>query len=141
VSNFIVQALLGRDITVYGDGAQTRSFCYVDDLIDGLIRLMATADAVTGPINIGNPVEFTIMQLAEKVIALTGARSKIVKKPLPENDPRQRQPNIERARKELGWEPRTQLDEGLRKTIGYFEKLLTDEGLRATLTRGNGQSG
>ena len=141
VSNFIVQALLGRDITVYGDGAQTRSFCYVDDLIDGLVRLMATADAVTGPINIGNPVEFTIMQLAEKVIALTGARSKIVKKPLPENDPRQRQPNIERARKELGWEPRTQLDEGLRKTIGYFEKLLTDEGLRATLTRGNGQSG
>jgi len=141
VSNFIVQALLGRDITVYGDGAQTRSFCYVDDLIDGLIRLMTTADAVTGPINIGNPVEFTIMQLAEKVIALTGARSKIVKKPLPENDPRQRQPNIERARKELGWEPRTQLDEGLRKTIGYFEKLLTDEGLRATLTRGNGQSG
>ena len=141
VSNFIVQALLGRDITVYGDGAQTRSFCYVDDLIDGLIRLMATADAVTGPINIGNPVEFTIMQLAEKVIALTGARSKIVKKPLPENDPRQRQPNIERARKDLGWEPRTQLDEGLRKTIGYFEKLLTDEGLRATLTRGNGQSG
>jgi len=141
VSNFIVQALLGRDITVYGDGAQTRSFCYVDDLIDGLIRLMATADAVTGPINIGNPVEFTILQLAEKVIALTGARSKIVKKPLPENDPRQRQPNIERARKELGWEPRTQLDEGLRKTIGYFEKLLTDEGLRATLTRGNGQSG
>jgi len=141
VSNFIVQALLGRDITVYGDGAQTRSFCYVDDLIDGLIRLMATADAVTGPINIGNPVEFTILQLAEKVIALTGARSKIVKKPLPENDPRQRQPNIERARKELGWEPRTQLDEGLRKTIGYFEKLLTDECLRATLTRGNGQSG
>jgi len=141
VSNFIVQALLGRDITVYGDGAQTRSFCYVDDLIDGLIRLMATADAVTGPINIGNPVEFTILQLAEKVIALTGARSKIVKKPLPENDPRQRQPNIERARMELGWEPRTQLDEGLRKTIGYFEKLLTDEGLRATLTRGNGQSG
>jgi UDP-glucuronate decarboxylase len=141
VSNFIVQALLGRDLTVYGDGAQTRSFCYVDDLIDGLIRLMATADAVTGPINIGNPVEFTIMQLAEKVIALTGARSKIVRKPLPENDPRQRQPNIERARKDLGWEPRTQLDEGLRKTIGYFEKLLTDEGLRATLTRGNGQSG
>ena len=141
VSNFIVQALLGRDLTVYGDGAQTRSFCYVDDLIDGLIRLMATADAVTGPINIGNPVEFTILQLAEKVIALTGARSKIVRKPLPENDPRQRQPNIERARKDLGWEPRTQLDEGLRKTIGYFEKLLTDEGLRATLTRGNGQSG
>ena len=98
VSNFIVQALLGRDITVYGDGAQTRSFCYVDDLIDGLIRLMATADAVTGPINLGNPVEFTILQLAEKVIALTGARSKIVHKPLPEDDPRQRQPNIERAR-------------------------------------------
>ncbi|HWC93836.1 MAG TPA: UDP-glucuronic acid decarboxylase family protein, partial [Pseudolabrys sp.] len=141
VSNFIVQALLGRDITVYGDGAQTRSFCYVDDLIDGLIRLMATADAVTGPINIGNPAEFTIMQLAEKVIALTGARSKIVKKPLPENDPRQRQPNIERAREHLGWAPKTQLEEGLRRTIGYFEKLLTDEGLRATLTRGNGQSG
>src|SRR6478752_1840766 len=134
VSNFIVQALLGRDLTVYGDGAQTRSFCYVDDLIDGLVRLMATADAITGPINIGNPVEFTILQLAEKVIALAGARSKIVKKPLPENDPRQRQPNIERARMELGWEPRTQLEEGLRKTIGYFEKLLTDEGLRATLT-------
>ena len=138
VSNFIVQALLGRDITVYGDGAQTRSFCYVDDLIDGLVRLMATADAVTGPINIGNPVEFTIMQLAEKVIALTGARSKIVHKPLPENDPRQRQPNIERAREQLGWAPKTQLEEGLRKTIGYFEKLLTDEGLRAMRTRGNG---
>jgi len=138
VSNFIVQALLGRDITVYGDGAQTRSFCYVDDLIDGLIRLMATADAVTGPINIGNPVEFTIMQLAEKVIALTGARSKIVNKPLPENDPRQRQPNIERAREQLGWAPKTQLEEGLRKTIAYFEKLLTDEGLRAMRTRGNG---
>jgi UDP-glucuronate decarboxylase len=138
VSNFIVQALLGRDITVYGDGTQTRSFCYVDDLIDGLVRLMATADAVTGPINIGNPVEFTIMQLAEKVIALTGARSKIVNKPLPENDPRQRQPNIERAREHLGWAPKTQLEEGLRKTIGYFEKLLTDEGLRAMRTRGNG---
>ena len=138
VSNFIVQALLGRDITVYGDGAQTRSFCYVDDLIDGLVRLMATADAVTGPINIGNPAEFTIMQLAEKVIALTGARSKIVNKPLPENDPRQRQPNIERAREHLGWAPKTQLEEGLRKTIGYFEKLLTDEGLRAMRTRGNG---
>jgi len=138
VSNFIVQALLGRDLTVYGDGAQTRSFCYVDDLIDGLVRLMATADAITGPINIGNPVEFTIMQLAEKVIALTGARSKIVNKPLPENDPRQRQPNIERAREHLGWAPKTQLEEGLRKTIGYFEKLLTDEGLRAMRTRGNG---
>src|SRR5262249_34450401 len=126
VSNFIVQALLGRDITVYGDGTQTRSFCYVDDLIDGLMKLMATPDSITGPINIGNPNEFSIMQLATKVIEITGARSRVVNKPLPENDPRQRQPDITRAKQVLSWQPRTQLDEGLRKTIAYFEKLLGD---------------
>ena len=136
VSNFIVQALLGRDITVYGDGAQTRSFCYVDDLIDALVRLMATPDAVTGPINVGNPVEFSIMQLATKVVEITGSRSKVVRKPLPENDPRQRQPDITRAKEVLSWQPRTQLDDGLRRTVGYFEKLLAEGGVRDMLMRG-----
>ena len=133
VSNFIVQALLGRDITIYGEGSQTRSFCYVDDLIDGLMCLMATSNDVTGPINIGNLVEFSIGELATQVIELTGSRSSIVKRPLPENDPRQRRPDISKAKQFLDWEPRIQLKEGLTRTIGYFEDLLTDEGLRASL--------
>ena len=133
VSNFIVQALLGRDITIYGDGSQTRSFCYVDDLVDGLMRLMATPDEVTGPINIGNPVEFSILELATQVIELIGSRSSIVKRPLPENDPRQRRPDISKAKKFLDWEPRIQLKEGLTRTIGYFEALLADPDLRADL--------
>jgi len=130
VSNFIVQALHGRDVTVYGDGSQTRSFCYVDDLIDGLIRLMATSDDVTGPINIGNPNEFSVRDLATMVIDMTGSRSKIVHRPLPENDPRQRQPDISRAHECLGWRPCTPLKEGLVRTIAYFEKLLSEQGTR-----------
>ncbi len=124
VSNFIVQALLGRDITVYGDGTQTRAFCYVDDLVDGLIRLMNSADAVTGPINIGNPAEFTMLELAAAVIDLTGSRSKVVHRPLPEDDPRQRRPDISKAQQMLDWRPRMPLKEGLTKTIAYFETLL-----------------
>ena len=126
VSNFIVQALLGRDITVFGDGSQTRSFCYVDDLIDGMVRLMNTADDETGPINIGNANEFTILQLADMVIELTGSRSRIVHRPLPQDDPRQRSPDISQANKVLGWNPQTQLVDGLPRTIEYFEALLSD---------------
>jgi UDP-glucuronate decarboxylase len=122
VSNFIVQALQGEPITLYGDGSQTRSFCYVDDLVDALVRMMATPDDVTGPINVGNPEEFTIRSLAEKVIGLTGSKSRIVEKPLPSDDPRQRQPDIALARAKLGWEPSTPLDEGLRRTIAFFRK-------------------
>ena len=125
VSNFIVQALRGEDITVFGNGGQTRSFCYVDDLIEGLLRLMATGDDVTGPINLGNPGEFTILQLAEKVIQMTGAKSKIVNRPLPGDDPMQRKPDLTLARQKLGWEPVTALDEGLQRTIDFFEKLLS----------------
>ncbi len=124
VSNFIVQALRGEPITVYGEGAQTRSFCYVDDLVEALMRLMATGDEFTGPVNIGNPGEFTILELAEKVIALTGSKSKIVKKPLPSDDPMQRQPDLSLARSKLGWEPTTRLDDGLKKTIAYFEPMI-----------------
>jgi UDP-glucuronate decarboxylase len=124
VSNFIVQALKGQDITIYGDGSQTRSFCYVADLIEGLIRLMATPEEFTGPVNIGNPGEFTIRELAERVIALTGSRSTIVEKPLPHDDPRQRQPSIDLARQALGWEPRVALEKGLVLTIAYFEDLV-----------------
>jgi len=131
VSNFIVQALMGRDITLYGDGSQTRAFCYVDDLIDGLVRLMQTGDDVTGPINIGNPGEFTIRQLADLTIELTGSRSKIAHAPLPGDDPRQRQPNLSRARETLRWEPTTPLREGLKRTIAYFDKLLTEKGARS----------
>src|SRR5437773_853001 len=120
VSNFIVQALLGRDITVYGHGSQTRSFCYVDDLIDALVRLMATSDDFTGPVNLGNPQEFTILELARKVIASTGSRSEIVFKPLPSDDPVQRQPDISLAKQMLQWEPVVALNEGLRRTISYF---------------------
>ena len=124
VSNFIVQALRGEDITLYGDGAQTRSFCYVDDLVDGLIRLMESRDDVTGPINLGNPGEFTIRELAEHVLDLTGSNSKLVNKPLPQDDPRQRQPDITRAKSQLNWGPTIQLREGLDKTITYFDDLL-----------------
>jgi len=124
VSNFIVQALKGEDITIYGDGSQTRSFQYVDDLVEGMIRMMASRDDFTGPVNIGNPGEFTILQLAEKVIHLTQSRSKIVRKPLPPDDPAQRRPDIELARKELAWEPRVPLDQGLVKTIDYFKSII-----------------
>jgi len=124
VSNFIVQALQGNDITLYGDGSQSRSFCYVDDLIEAMIRMMATQPAVTGPINVGNPVEFTIRQLAELVIELTGSQSKIVFKPLPSDDPKQRQPDIAKARQELGWAPKIELRQGLTKTIAYFDNLV-----------------
>lgn len=124
VSNFIVQALTGRPITIYGDGKQTRSFCYVDDLVDGLVRLMDTDDGITGPINLGNPVEFTMTELAETVIELTGSKSSIEFKPLPTDDPRQRQPEISRARDTLGWSPTVQLRDGLGKTVAYFDGLL-----------------
>ena len=133
VSNFIVQALLGRDITVYGDGTQTRAFCYVDDLIDGLMRLMKTQDEVTGPINIGNPEEFSIATLAATMIDLTGSASRVVHKPLPQDDPRQRRPDISSAKAVLGWNPRTPLAEGLKWTIAYFEGLLREPALRAAL--------
>ncbi|MPY74212.1 MAG: NAD-dependent epimerase/dehydratase family protein [Alphaproteobacteria bacterium] len=124
VSNFIVQALQGKPITVFGDGSQTRSFCYVDDLVRGLIALMDSPDSVTGPINLGNPGEFTILELAEKVIDMTGSRSKIDYHPLPQDDPTQRCPNITKARDHLDWQPVTPLQEGLKKTIAYFDELL-----------------
>jgi UDP-glucuronate decarboxylase len=127
VSNFIVQALKGEDITIYGDGSQTRSFCYVDDLVDGLMRLMDTPFDVTGPINLGNPREFTIRQLAELVIKMTGARSKLVFKPLPSDDPKQRKPDTAMANYLLSWAPSTQLEQGLVKTIAYFELLLSNK--------------
>jgi len=126
VSNFIVQALRGEDITIYGDGTQTRSFCYVDDLIEGFVRFMATPHGVTGPINIGNPGEFTMIELAEKVLSQVGGRSKLVFKPLPSDDPKQRQPDITVAKSELGWEPKVSLDDGLKETIAYFRKLLAE---------------
>lgn len=129
VSNFIVQALLGHDLTIYGDGSQTRSFCYVDDLVDGLLRLMASPDSVAGPINIGNPVEYSMLQLATTVLELTGSRSKIAHRPLPQDDPRQRQPNITKAQELLGWQPVTPLKEGLSKTVAYFEDLLREPGI------------
>jgi len=135
VSNFIVQALLGRDITVYGEGLQTRSFCYVDDLVDGLTRLMDTPPDITGPVNLGNPAEFTITELAQMLISLVGSRSKIVHRALPENDPKQRQPDISLAQELLGWKPRVALKEGLMRTIKYFERLLSDEALRAQLAK------
>jgi len=124
VSNFIVQALKNEPITVYWDGKQTRSFCYVDDLIEGFLRLMDSPDDFTGPANLGNPGEFTIRELAEKVIALTASKSKIIQKPLPSDDPRQRQPDISLARERLGWQPQLTLDQGLPKTIEYFDALL-----------------
>lgn len=126
VSNFILQALRGQDITIYGDGQQTRSFCYVSDLIDGFVRLMRTDESVTGPINLGNPNEFTITQLAETIIELTGSSSRIVRKPLPSDDPRQRQPVITLAKDLLDWTPKVELHEGLQKTIGFFDSLLRE---------------
>jgi UDP-glucuronate decarboxylase len=124
VSNFIVQALRDQDITIYGDGRQTRAFCYVDDLVDGLVRLMGTPETVTGPINLGNPAEFSIRALAEELIALIGSSSRIVYMPLPADDPRQRRPDISKANELLDWRPTVQLRDGLRKTIAYFERLL-----------------
>ena len=124
VSNFVVQALRGDPITVFGDGEQTRAFCYVDDMIEGFIKMMAAPDELTGPVNLGNPHEVTIMELAEKVIALTGSKSTIVKKPLPEDDPMQRCPDISLAREKLGWEPKVSLEEGLEKTIAYFRNVV-----------------
>jgi UDP-glucuronate decarboxylase len=125
VSNFIVQALKGEPITIYGEGQQTRSFCYVDDMVDGFLGLMGTDDGTTGPINLGNPNEFTIRELAETVISLTGSASKFVFLPLPEDDPRQRQPDISKAKNILGWAPAVQLEQGLRQTIAYFDTLLS----------------
>jgi UDP-glucuronate decarboxylase len=123
VSNFVIQALKGEDITVFGDGSQTRSFCYVDDLVEGMVRLM-NKDGITGPVNVGNPTETTVLEFAQRIIALTGSRSRIVNKPLPSDDPKQRQPDISLARKLLGWEPRVPLDDGLRRTIEYFAGVL-----------------
>ncbi|MBI3710555.1 MAG: SDR family oxidoreductase [Proteobacteria bacterium] len=131
VSNFIVQALKNEPITIYGKGQQTRAFCYVDDLIEGFIRLMDAPDRLTGPVNLGNPVEFTILGLAEKVIALTGSRSKLVRQRLPADDPKQRCPDITLAKKELGWTPKVPLDDGLKRTIDYFERLLSEDGAAA----------
>jgi UDP-glucuronate decarboxylase len=133
VSNFIVQALQGRNITIFGNGSQTRSFCYVDDLIEAMLRMMNTPPEVTGPINIGNPGEFTIRELAELVIELTASKSKINFEPLPSDDPRQRQPDISKARAVLGWEPKIQLREGLTSTIAYFDRMLS-EGATPALT-------
>jgi UDP-glucuronate decarboxylase len=124
VSNFIVQALKGEDITIYGDGSQTRSFCYVDDLVEAMVRMMDSGRGFTGPVNIGNPVEHTMLQLAEKVLALVGGKSKLVFRPLPADDPRQRQPDIALAKDKLGWQPKVGLDDGLRETIAYFRRLL-----------------
>jgi UDP-glucuronate decarboxylase len=124
VSNFIVQALRDEPITIYGKGTQTRSFCYVDDLIEGFVRLMAAPDKLTGPVNLGNPGEFTILELAQKVIEMTGSRSKLVHKRLPADDPMQRKPDITLARKALGWEPKIKLDAGLKRTIAYFDKMV-----------------
>jgi UDP-glucuronate decarboxylase len=133
VSNFVVQALLGRDITIYGDGTQTRSFCYVDDLIDGLVRLMDSKESIIGPINLGNPVEFSMRQLANTILDLTGSRSQLVYRPLPQDDPSQRQPDIKKARDLLGWEPSISLKEGLIKTIAYFEDLLRESSIKESL--------
>ncbi|HWX47239.1 MAG TPA: UDP-glucuronic acid decarboxylase family protein [Roseomonas sp.] len=129
VSNFILQALQGQDITIYGDGRQTRSFCYVDDLIEGFIAMMEADDDITGPINLGNPHEISVRELAERIIALTGARSKLIARPLPQDDPLQRCPDITRAEKLLGWQPCVPLEEGLRRTIAHFAEML---GIQAT---------
>lgn len=126
VSNFIVQALKGEDITIFGEGQQTRAFCYVDDLVEAFVRFMATPDSFTGPVNLGNPGEFTIRQLAELVIELTNSKSRLINKPLPSDDPQQRQPDISLAKKQLGWEPVTPLKEGLVKTIHYFDKMIAN---------------
>jgi UDP-glucuronate decarboxylase len=125
VSNFIVQALKGEDITIYGDGQQTRSFCYVDDLIDVMVKMMNSETGFTGPMNIGNPGEFTMLQLAESILRLSGSKSKIIYQPLPLDDPKQRQPNIELATAKLGWKPMVNLEDGLIETIAYFKKVLS----------------
>jgi UDP-glucuronate decarboxylase len=125
VSNFVVQALKGGNLTVYGDGTQTRSFCYVDDLVDGLLKLMNSPDDFTGPVNLGNPSEFSILELAEKIIKMTGSASEIVFKPLPSDDPQQRQPDITFAKEQLGWHPTVLLEEGLYKTIRYFKNTVS----------------
>jgi len=124
VSNFIVQALQGQDITIYGDGQQTRSFCYVDDLVEAMMRMMASRDGFTGPVNIGNPVEMTMLELAENVLRLTGSKAKLIFKPLPQDDPKQRQPDIALAKKELDWEPKVSLADGLKETIAYFRTVV-----------------
>jgi len=124
VSNFIVQALRGDDITIYGDGSQSRSFCYVDDMIEGFVRMMDSEPGFTGPVNMGNPDEFTMLELAENVLKLTGSKSKLTFKPLPTDDPRQRQPDIALAKEKLGWEPKVRLQDGLKETIAYFRKIL-----------------
>jgi UDP-glucuronate decarboxylase len=124
VSNFIVQALKNEPITIYGDGSQSRSFCYVDDLIKGFIALMDSSDEITGPFNLGNPNEFTILELAKKIIDITGSSSKIIAKPLPIDDPKQRQPNISLAKEKLNWQPQVELEEGLKPTIAYFDMFL-----------------
>jgi len=126
VSNFIVQALTNQPITIYGDGSQTRSFCYVDDLVDGLIRLMNSPEALTGPVNLGNPTEFTILELAQKVIDISGSKAQIIHKALPQDDPKQRKPDISLAQKELEWMPRVALEQGLTRTIAYFDRLLKE---------------
>jgi UDP-glucuronate decarboxylase len=131
VSNFICQALLGQDITIFGDGSQTRSFCFVTDLIDGFVRLMNSPNDVTGPINLGNPGEFSVRELAEKIIAMTGSKSKIIQRPLPQDDPKQRQPDITLAREKLGWKPSISLEQGLTLTIAYFETLLRERGVKS----------
>jgi UDP-glucuronate decarboxylase len=125
VSNFIVQALRREPITIYGNGTQTRAFCYVDDMVEGFVRLMSTPDDFTGPLNLGNPHEFTISELAEKILAITGSRSKIIHRPLPADDPRQRQPDISMAKQVIGWSPTVSLEQGLQKTVLYFDQLLS----------------
>ncbi len=129
VSNFIVQALQNRPITLYGDGCQTRSFCYVDDLIDGMVRMMESPVDLTGPVNLGNPNELTIRELAETIIEMTGSSSELIFLPLPADDPKRRQPNIDKASEELGWKPNVPLRQGLEKTIEYFDQLLNERGL------------
>ena len=137
VSNFIVQALLGKNITIYGDGGQTRSFCYVDDLIEGMLRMMNTPPDVTGPINVGNPGEFTIRELSELIVELAASSSKLIFEPLPSDDPKQRQPDISKAKALLGWEPKTQLRDGLVKTIAYFHQILSDGTMSPLAARNN----
>lgn len=126
VSNFIMQALAGKDITILGDGSQTRSFCYVDDLVDGLVRLMATKDEITGPLNLGSPAELSMAELAQKIVGLTGSHARIIHRPLPQDDPKQRRPDISEAQKILNWQPRIRLEEGLKQTIAYFRGLIAD---------------
>jgi UDP-glucuronate decarboxylase len=133
VSNFIIQALQGEPITIYGDGEQTRSFCFVDDLVEGFLRMMESGPEFPGPVNLGNPNEFTILELAEAVLEITGSKSELIRKPLPEDDPRQRQPDISLAKEKLDWEPTVQLREGLAKTVEYFEELLAERGIASAV--------